>query len=683
MTDDRPGRPEGDRSRRDFVAEAEEILEVLSDHLRQLESAFASKGPHLDLINTIFREVHSFKGFAALLGFPDLASLSHALEDLLSRLRLGGSLEGGILDLLHDTLDTFLGVVRDLRSGDATPRDLEALRDRLGRAAWTLVVKEGDALDGVDLPEAIRATLMEHEERRLRACRALGHRLSIVRVRPDPARIEKHLEEVARQIAVAGELLSTVPVVGEAEETGIAFDLLVASPRPLLVIDLPQGNVAWIREITAPEPAAPGTAWAREGGRAPSVDEPERFEDLAGPASSLRVPLGRLDDILAQTGDLSIALASLERGARSFRDRHPDDRLAGELGRRMQVILGRLRALQRSAIDARLVPLDQVLRKVGRMVARAGRVSGKEVDLHTLGADTEIDKSVMDALTPPLIHLVANALDHGLETPDERERAGKPRLGRVVLSAFRRGTSVVIDVIDDGRGIGLEAVRAAAEARGLLRPGRNMTPVEAHELVFQPGFSTAGTISEVSGRGVGLDVVRRAIRRLKGTIVLRSVEGQGTTVSLTVPISLALVPAIIVQAMGRRFAIPVASIRENVRLEGARVRVSDDGEVYDRPEGSLPLLRLDRLLPQTGGPADPGAPEAGRYAVVTGGEGWRAGIVVDGFIGRQDVVVKPVGRWLRDLPGVAGATDLGDATAVLVLDPEALIEGGRGVRAGS
>ena len=188
----------------------------------------------------------------------------------------------------------------------------------------------------------------------------------------------------------------------------------------------------------------------------------------------------------------------------------------------LRAIATRLKALQRGVIDARLVPLEQVFRKVGRLVARTARAAGKEADLHTLGADTEIDKAVMDALAPPLMHLTTNALDHGIEPPEERQRAGKARRGRVVLSACRRGPSVVIDVIDDGRGIALEAVRAAAETRALIAPGKEITRDEAWDLIFRPGFSTAGRVSVVSGRGVGLDVVRRSLRRLKGTIEVRS-----------------------------------------------------------------------------------------------------------------------------------------------------------------
>ena len=200
-------------------------------------------------------------------------------------------------------------------------------------------------------------------------------------------------------------------------------------------------------------------------------------------------------------------------------------------------------------------------------------------------------------------------------------------------------------------------------------------------MIFRAGFSTAATISEVSGRGVGMDVVRRSIKGLKGTIVVRSVEGQGTTFTVTVPISLAMVPAIIVRSNGRRFAIPLSSIRESIRLDGTRVRVENGSEFFERPEGPLPLVRLDRLLGQAGDASSVMTPDGGRYAVVAGGEGRAVGIIIDGFVGRREVVVKPIGRLLRDIPGVAGATELGDPAAVLVLDPEALIAGGRDARA--
>src|SRR5437899_9163940 len=219
-----------------------------------------------------------------------------------------------------------------------------------------------------------------------------------------------------------------------------------------------------------------------------------------------------------------------------------------------------------------------------------------------------------------LMHLVVKAIDHGMESPEERGRRSKLRRGQLVLSAFRRGPSVVIDVIDDGRGIAIREIEAAARARGLWPADREMNRDEAHEMIFRPGFSTASRVSAVSGRGVGMDVVRRAIRALKGSIVVRSAEGRGTTLTVTVPISLALVPAIIVRSGSERFAIPIASIRENLRLDGTRVRESERGPLYERPDGPLPLLRLDRLLSRAGGGATDLA-TLGRYAIVAGSDG--------------------------------------------------------------
>jgi two-component system chemotaxis sensor kinase CheA len=661
MPDDRGGRPERERSRSDFVSEAEEILETLSDRMRELERVFAAGRPHTETINTIFREVHSLKGLASLLGFPEIAAMTHELEDLLSRLRLGGALEGPVLDLLHLCLDALLDALRRVRTGGAPATGLDDIRERLRLAVASIVVPAAPLPPGLDLPADLLAVLTEFEERRLADSHRQGRRLSLVRLRFEPDRLEAQLEEAGHKAAETGEVIARIPVAGEA---GIAFDFLLASDRPLRPDDFPAELAPIIRSI------ATGT---RSGGVPPGTDASaeEDREDLAGLSGSLRVPVARLDDVLAQVGDLSIAVAALEQGLREVREVHPEDRRVRALAPRVQGILKRLRALQRSTIEVRLVPLQQVFRRAERLVARTARASGREAALHALGADTEIDKGVMDGLAPSLMHLVTNALVHGIETPEDRERAGKPRQGRVVLSAFRRGASVVIDVIDDGRGISVPAVRAAAEARGLLHAKEPITLAQACDLIFLPGFSTETRVNEVSGRGVGMDVVRRSLRRLKGTVAVRSVEGKGTTFTMIVPISLALVPALIVQAQGRRFAIPLGSIRENVRLLGSRRHREHGGDVYDHPDGPLRLVRLERLL--EGSVSDSREAPQGRFALVTLAGGRRLGIVVDGFLGRQDVVVKPVGRWVRDVTGVAGATDLGDASAVLVLDPEALV----------
>jgi two-component system chemotaxis sensor kinase CheA len=269
-------------------------------------------------------------------------------------------------------------------------------------------------------------------------------------------------------------------------------------------------------------------------------------------------------------------------------------------------------------------------------------------------------------------------VDHGVEPPDEREASGKPRRARIVLSAAQRSGRVIIEVTDDGRGISLSGVRDAAVAAGRAPEDGKLSEEDVHELIFSPGLSTAPRVSQVSGRGVGLDIVRQSIRRLKGSIAVRSREGQGTAFVIDVPITLLLVQALIVSASGRRFAIPTGSIRENLRVDPNRLRSVGDREVYEHPQGEFPVLRLRDLLHGSG---DSPRAEQDRFAVVAGPPGRPVGLLIEELVGHQEVMVKPLGRRIGELPGIVGATELGDATAVLVLDPERLAqEGGLGVR---
>lgn len=659
-------RHERERLRRDFLPEAEEILDALSNDLRSLGRGLAEGPIAPSAVNAIFRRVHSLKGLAGMAGLQPIADLAHDLEDLLARLRMGRATLGqGALDLLDEAVEGLFRMVRRLGASGAPPDDAAPLRERLRSAGAARTEARGALPEGLTLDPEVRAALSEYEEHRLAESLHAGRDLALVRLRFPVEDFETGLKEALARLQEGFEVISTVPSLGEDPDGALRFALVVAGePGSAGVLASRLAGLASRLERLSggPSPEVPPASEA-------AAEPLESEEALKGFSTSLRVPVSRLDDLLAQVGDLSIAVAALERVAGRAREAHPDDRAVRDVERGVRALSARLRALQRGTIDARLVPLEQAFSRLGRLVARTARSSGKEVDLHTLGGETELDKAMMDLLVSPLVHLVANALDHGVEPPEERLAAGKPRRARLVLSAFQRGNRVVIDVSDDGRGISLEAVQAKARASGLLAADLALSREEAYEMIFAPGFSTAGRVSQVSGRGVGLDVVRRSVRALKGTIVARSVEGKGTTFTLNVPITLALVQALIVRSSGRRFAIPVASIRENVSIEGARLRRVGAKEIYDLPQGPLRLVRLERAIPDRRAGDAPGEP---RYVVIAGPPGRSVGILIDGFVGQQEVVIKPVGRRLRDLPGLAGATDLGDATAVLVLDPEAL-----------
>ncbi len=668
MTDDRGERPDRERLERDFFPEAEEILDGLGAGIRDLETSLASGRAGPERINALFRLAHSLKGLAGMAGLQPLSDLTHDLEDLLDGLRLGRiGLGPAAIALMQEAVDALFRMARELAASGAASLDVAPLRQRL---CGLEALPPPAAAPGLTLDPGLRAALTEYEEHRLLENMRGGRSIFLVRLSLDPGGFDRGLHRVLEILGGRGEVISTGPDAAGGPGDGMRFILLLASEAPEAALaESLREFTATIEAVRSPE----GPLEDAAGGGAADAT----VEELKGFSTSLRVPVARLDEVLVQVGDLSIALAALEGAAARAHDSHPGDREVREIDRQVRALLPRLRVLQRSTVGTRLAPLERIFGRLGPMVGRMAREAGKEVALHALGGETEIDKALMDGLASPLVQLLRNALGHGIEPPDERERAGKPRRGRLVLSAFRKANSVVVDVIDDGRGISTAAVRASAEAAGLVAPGRALSDVEAWEMIFAPGFSTASRVSQVAGRGVGLDLVRRSIRRLKGAIEARSVAGRGATFTLTLPITLALVQALIVRACGQRFAIPVASVRENLRLEASRLRREGRREMYDHPLGSLPLVRLEALIP--GAPEAP--PGGQRFAVVAGSPGRHVGIVIDGFVGQQEVVIKPVGRRLRDLPGLAGATDLGDATAVLVLDPEALAGEEKGERA--
>ena len=639
-----------ERLERDFFLEAEEIFEALTESLGALEGACREGRPRPALINTIFREVHSLKGLAGLQGLQEIVDLAHALEDLLEVLRLGrGELTGPRLDLIQEAFDALVTMVRGLASESGPVVDRSGLRERLR--------VEASAASGLDSPEAhrvlpaldprIASALSEYEEHRLAEVARTGTDLFVVRLRLEPQEFDARLRAIVQSLEAAGaEVICTVPTFGGEADSALFFSMVVASEagRPSVAHAL-HGHAAEIAPLGGGEIGAPDAA-------APTVAADEPGDDLKGVSESIRVPIARLDEV--------------------GRARRP----AGLRGppRRSRPARARPRDPRASSTPARPATWhDRSASGAARAGVRAGRPDG--------GARRARGGEGGRAAHPGRGDRARQGDDGSAREPPgapPAQRPGPRHRGARGAGARRQAPSQPArpERLPEGEGGGRRRHRRRprdrTEADGRIAPGQPISRAEAHELIFAPGLSTADRVSQASGRGVGLDVVRRTIRRLKGSIEVRSIEGKGTTFTVTVPITLALVQALIVRACGQRFAIPVTAIRENLRLEGARRRLVNTGEIYDHPLGPLPLLRLDDLLRTRPGS---GGREEGGYAVVAGPPGKRFGIVVDGFVGQQEVVIKPIGRRLRDLPGLAGATDLGDATAVLVLDPEGLFTG--------
>jgi two-component system chemotaxis sensor kinase CheA len=348
-----------------------------------------------------------------------------------------------------------------------------------------------------------------------------------------------------------------------------------------------------------------------------------------------------------------------------------------ELGKIARNLDRKLNELQKSVIETRMVPVGQIYSKLSRTVRKIARELNKEIELTLRGEDTELDKMMVEELTDPLMHIIRNALDHGIEPADERRAKGKNPVGRVTLNAYQQGNSVVLDVIDDGRGIDPEKIRAVAVKRGLIGEKDTVDQQRAHELMFTAGFSTAAAVSEISGRGVGLDVVKKNIQDLKGTIDVISHVGEGTTFRISLPITLAIIQALIVDAGGEKFAIPLTSVEESLRIYSKDIRTVERKEVFTLRDFTMPLLRLADAF-DLDDDHDHG-PDTKWFVVVTRAGEKTIGILVNALVRQQEVVIKSIGERLKTIPGIAGATEIGESEIVLVVDVGSLIDhfGGR------
>ncbi|WP_164019376.1 chemotaxis protein CheA [Pyxidicoccus trucidator] len=401
----------------------------------------------------------------------------------------------------------------------------------------------------------------------------------------------------------------------------------------------------------------------------------EADASLRSLTQTVRVDIGRLDGLINMVGELLLIKANLQRLAESARQDGAValSKLFGqELARETRGLERKLEALQEGLLEARMVPVGQVFDKLARLVRRITREAGKEIEFVIGGGEVELDKLIVEELSDPLMHLIRNAIDHGVESPEARLAAGKPRRAVVALRAEQKGNHVVIEVSDDGAGIDELRVREVALTRGLITfsQAQEMSRRELLNLIFLPGFSTARSVSELSGRGVGLDVVKNNLGNLSGIIDVWSERGKGTAFHLTLPVTLAIIRALVVGVSGRTYAVPLNSVLEILSVQPKDIRTVERREVLDLRGQTLPFMRLARMF------ALPERPVNRHFVVVVGLAQERLGIAVDELHGQQDIVTKPLGGRLQSVRGISGATDLGNRRTVLVLDVAALLEDG-------
>jgi two-component system chemotaxis sensor kinase CheA len=704
----------GGRTSSEFLSEAQEVVEAFSRNLLELDAQQRSGEFDPDLLNAAFRAVHSLKGLAALFGAGPITELSHALESTLDALRLGRiSLSESALDVLFESVETFGRLLAAVDDDSAVPLDLSGLLEKIAKLSGgetAAAAAEADApLSGLD--ESILGVLTEYEEHRLRENVRMGRKLYRVHASFDLLAIDVGIEELKAKMKEYGEVITYLPSADSGAEDRIELDILVGSDAPLSeisagvtdegisVAELQTGATARPEPaprrrhptpapesvdvgpaVVATEPPIGGTVVEELDDAGHDFDDDGRDADdipelsLRSLSRTVRVDLTRLDHLMNLIGELGVVHVNLDETLESMRSIPHVADATRQLQMHLRSMQRKLSLLQQGVLDVRMVPLGQVFDKLARVVRKLGREAGKDIRLNISGSDTELDKLIVEELSDPLMHMIRNCIDHGIEPPDERVNLGKPATGRIDLRAFQKGNRVVIEVEDDGRGMDWRRIRETAVRRRLISEAesRDMGTKEVIDFIFLPGFSTRGQVSTVSGRGVGMDVVKTNISGLSGMIDVSTDPGRGTKFAITLPVTLAIIQALVVETAGQTFCIPLNAVVESVMVDADDIKTVEGFEVISLRGKTLPLLHLSQAfdLKRTARYRDPSR----IYVVVVGLAQHRVGLVVDELLGQQDVVIKPLGKALGDVPGLAGATEMGGGRTVLLVDVSTLVD---------
>lgn len=645
-------------SKKDFIAEAEELIEEAERLLVEIQDTFGSS-LNPDTVNALFRSIHTMKGLSGLFGYKGLSEFSHSFESILDDLRLGKiDMNEGTVRFLFRNMDILKDAIKKISSEGKEDLNIEGLIKDIERFRQSAMEGSGgrgeELLSKID--ESILKVLSEYEEHRLKANIKEGKGIYLAKVVLKLVDFDKSLNELTGLIKSNGELISTLPTSTGVQPDSIGFNLLFAAQKDreelAKVINLP------IDELIG-----------KKKEQQTIQQKPEGVTSLKSTSTYVRVDIEKLDRILNTISELNLAKAAINRIAKEMSEVMGNTPLVIDVFKISQTFGRRLAELQGQVLEIRMIPIGQIFSRLGQVIRRYSKEMGKQIELVLYGEDTEIDKHLAEEIVDPLMHIVRNAIDHGIELPDERKKAGKDETGTIILKAFQRGNHVVIEVRDDGSGIDVEKVKKKAIEKGLIsRDAGDLTDKEILDFIFLPGFSTKSSVSEVSGRGVGMDVVKERITTLGGFVDVETEKGKGTTFILTTPITLAILKALVVRVGRERFSIPLTSISETLVIEHKDLQTIEGKKVFNIRGEMLPVEGLDRIFDIERDGSDRS------FAIVAGFGSRRMGFLVDEVIGQQEIVIKSLGEYFKKLKGFAGAAEIGRHEVILVIDIESLIE---------
>jgi len=665
----------------EFLAESEDILESIGNNLVKLEEGMKKSNVNPEVVNSIFRGAHSLKGLSGMLGFSKVSELSHNLENLLDSLRLGKlELSSRVLDGLFSSLEALNNLITRIGSEGNDQMDITQALSTIDKILHGDHEEESGkkaGLDDINLSSAILEVLTEYEEHRLMENVRKGSRLFEIKANFDLTTFDQDLQRLTKDLSEQGEIITTLPSTGTSPEAGIQFNIILgALCGEKEIKEIVTNENTTINEIQYLKEGDIKDLKAEPAPQMEKASEQDSFiNDIRGLTKTVRVDINKLDNLMNLVGELILSKNMLQRILKEMRQRQGLSTLTGDLQKAVDSLERRLAELQEGVLEVRMIPIGQIFNRLARMIRKLSKSSDKKINFKTSGEDTELDKLVIEDIADPLMHIIRNAIDHGIESPDVRKRLKKPAEGMIRLTAYQKGNHVVVEVEDDGAGIDPEKILKKAVERGLVQEGETPGEEEILKYIFLPGFSTAEKVSEISGRGVGMDVVKKNITKLGGMLDIQTQVGKGALFTITLPITLAIIPALIIRCSDQIFAIPLNAVSENLIVAKNSIQTVEKREVIKLRDRTLSLLRLQEIFGLS--PLNPESNHSNKNKtkiVVAGLAEKKIGIIVDDFIDKHEIVIKPIGKTLKKIPGIAGATELGDKRAVLVLDVGSLIE---------
>ncbi|MBD2845267.1 chemotaxis protein CheA [Paenibacillus sp. IB182496] len=672
-----------------FIDESNDHLQALNENLLKLEGSPSD----LDIVQVIFRSAHTLKGMSASMGFEDLASLTHEMENVLDLVRNGKlAMDSFIFDTLFKGLDALETMVQDVTAGGSGQADVSAIVAALKSIVAGEYITEAPAAGASQQQAEGEAGLKldEFQTSVLKQSISSGHHVFHIQVtlREDCVLKAARAYMVFDILERNGEVVKSDPSVQDLEQaefdqkftvfyiSQLEAETLKTHIEEVSEIEgaqvtlLDEESLAMLSRPTTVEAASePKAAQAQQAAAVEAPERPSAPVTAGGAAGNvtrtIRVDIERLDMLMNLFSEMLIDRVRLEQLASEIK--------RNDLTETVEHMARVSADLQSIVLKLRMVPVESVFNRFPRMVRDVAKSLNKKIDLIISGADTELDRTVIDEIGDPLVHLLRNSVDHGIESLEGRAEAGKPETGTVRLQAFHSGNHVFIEIEDDGRGIDRDKVLGIAIRNGVVEQSKAQTlsDEEVYMLLFEPGFSTADKISDISGRGVGLDVVRSKIMSLGGHVSVTSELGRGTKFSIQLPLTLSIIWAMLIKLGSEKYAIPLTSIVETAIVKREQVRHIHGNRMIEFRNAIIPILSLSRILESPD--FDEEKEDETEIVVIRKGDKWAA-IMVDEFIGQSEIVLKPLGDYLSGTPAISGATILGDGQVALIIDPNALIK---------